>query len=129
MFGKFFRKLLGKKAAQQPKRPTFWSRFVDGMKAAVTGAVLGVGAVVLLFGRVYYKIGLVVAPVAAALCIGMGWAAAAEAWMGLALLAWSFKFGYEAFQWLENLIEKLWPRGGNSFRYQGVNARGEYVYG
>lgn len=125
---KVFNKIFGKKASTPPKAPTFWSRFVDGLKMAVTGAVLGAGAAVLLLGRVYYKIGLVVAPVAAALCIGMGWMAAAEAWMGFALLAWSIKFGFEAFQWLEDLIETLWPHRGDSYRYKGVNAQGEHVY-
>ncbi len=126
---KFFNKLFGKKTVTPPKAPTFWSRFVDGLKMAFAGAVLGAGATILLFGRIYWKLGLVVAPVAAALCIGMGWMVAAEAWMTLGLFAWSVKFGYEAFQWLEQLIEKLWPRGGNSYRYEGVNARGEHVYG
>lgn len=126
---KFFSDLFKfKKSATPPKAQTFWSRFVDGAKMILAGAALGAGGVILLFGRTYYKIGLVVAPVAAALCIGMGLLPAAEAWMGLALLAWSIKFGYEATVWLEQLVEKLWPVGGQRFRYQGVNARGEYVY-
>lgn len=126
---KFFNKLFGKKTVTPPKAPTFWSRFVDGLKMAFAGAVIGAAAVTVLMGRIYYRFGIIVAPVAAALCIGMGWMVAAEAWLALAMLAWMIKIIYESFVWLEQLIEKLWPRGGNSYRYEGVNARGEHVYG
>lgn len=126
---KFFKKIFGKKATTPPKAPTFWSRFVDGLKVAFGAAAIGFAAATVVMGRIYYRFGLIVAPVAAALCIGMGWMATAEVWLGLAMLAWSLKIAYETFVWAEQLIEKLWPRGGNSYRYEGVNARGEHVYG